>query len=86
MAKSKRKPVRTPRSKPRIDDRRQQVGRRPSPPLLLFGIAASWVVVGVVALTALSASWKLVPGIVFIGIGAMYLRAALTTVARRDRG
>jgi hypothetical protein len=53
---------------------------------LLFAIAAAWVAAGVVALVTLDASWKLVPGIVFIGIGAMYLRAALTTSARRDRG
>ncbi len=60
-----------------------QVGRRPSPPPLLFAIAIMWIVAGIVALVAMSASWKLVPGVVFIGIGLLYLRGALTTVARR---
>ena len=42
-----------------------------------------WVGAGVVALIALTASWKLVPGIVFIGIGLLYLRGAAATVVRR---
>lgn len=42
-----------------------------------------WIAAGVVALVALQASWKLVPGIVFIGIGLLYLRGAAATVARR---
>ena len=87
MAKRDRKPTRraSPRTPkpPRRDDRVAQVGRRPSPPALLFAIAASWIAVGIVALVTLSVSWKLVPGVVFIGIGVLYLRAALTTVARR---
>jgi hypothetical protein len=52
---------------------------------MLFAIAAMWIVVGVVALVALSAAWKLIPGVVFIGIGLLYLRGALTTVVRRDK-
>ena len=63
-----------------------QVGRRPTPPAMLFAVAGMWIVAGIVALVALSASWKLVPGIVFIGIGLLYLRGALTTVARRNDG
>jgi hypothetical protein len=84
MAKPDRKPAR--RSKPRPEDLTPQVGRRPSPPALLFVVAAMWITTGIVAIVALSASWKLVPGIVFIGIGLMYLRGALTTVARRSDG
>jgi len=83
MATPNRKRARPARAKSPADARTGQVGRRPSPPPLLFAIAAAWVAVGVAALVALNASWKLVPGIVFIGIGLMYLRAALTTVARR---
>jgi hypothetical protein len=43
-----------------------------------------WVAAGVVALVGLAASWKLVPGIVFIGIGLMFLRGAAATVVRRS--
>ena len=82
MAKPDRKPARRPR--PAADPLTPQVGRRPSPPALLFVVSLSWIATGVVALVALTASWKLIPGIVFIGIGLMYLRGALTTVARRS--
>ena len=85
MAARRRKP--SPRPRPARtragSDRTPQVGRRPSPPGLLFGIAAMWIAVGVAALVALHATWKLVPGVVFIGVGLLYLRGALTTVARR---
>ncbi len=83
MAKPDRKPPRKRTGPPKPEDLTPQVGRRPSPPVFLFVIALSWVLAGIVALVALSASWKLVPGIVFIGIGLMYLRAAITTLARR---
>lgn len=87
MAKRERRPPRRNKAQPAKgrpdDDRVAQVGRRPSPPALLFVIAIAWIACGIVALVALSVSWKLVPGIVFIGIGILYLRAALTTVARR---
>jgi len=42
-----------------------------------------WIGAGVVALVSLTASWKLVPGIVFIGIGLLFLRGAAATVVRR---
>lgn len=61
-----------------------QVGRRPSRPALLFVIAAAWIGCGVVALFALTATWKYIPGVVFIGIGLFYLRGALATVARHE--
>src|SRR5439155_930392 len=60
-----------------------QPGRRPTSPGFLLVLAVMWIAAGVVALTALSASWKLVPGIVFIGIGLLFLRGAAATVARR---
>jgi hypothetical protein len=37
-----------------------------------------------VALFALTATWKYIPGVVFIGIGLFYLRGALATVARHE--
>jgi hypothetical protein len=39
---------------------------------------------GLVALFKLTASWRLVPAIVFIGIGLYYVRAASVTVLRRE--
>ncbi|MBV8951504.1 MAG: hypothetical protein JOZ99_11555 [Actinobacteria bacterium] len=50
----------------------------------MFVIAAAWIACGIVALVGLHASWKIVPGIVFIGIGLFFLRGALTTVVRRS--
>jgi hypothetical protein len=86
MADRARKPRKQSSSaKKPTEERAQQVGRRPSSPSLLFAIAAMWIVVGVVALVALSVSWKLIPGVVFIGIGLLYLRGALTTMVRRDK-
>ena len=82
--KRKAKPRDSVRRAPLPTNGPGQVGRRPSPPALLFAIAASWIGVGIVALVELSASWKLIPAIVFIGIGMMYLRGALTTVVRRN--
>ena len=43
-----------------------------------------WIVCGIVALVALHASWKLVPGLVFIGVGLFFLRGAAATVVRRE--
>jgi hypothetical protein len=43
-----------------------------------------WIGCGVIALVALSAGWKLIPAIVFIGVGLFFLRGALTAAARRD--
>ena len=86
MADRRRKPRKQSSSAERpAEDDAPQVGRRPSSPGLLFAIAAMWIVVGVVALVALSAAWRLIPGVVFIGIGLLYLRGALTTVVRRDK-
>jgi len=61
------------------------VGRRPSSPAFLLLLGVVWIVCGIVALIALSASWKLIPAIVFIGIGALFLRGAATAVVRRNR-
>jgi hypothetical protein len=43
-----------------------------------------WLAVGVVCFVALHSSWKLVPAIVSIGIGLMFLRGAGATVLRRE--
>ena len=62
-----------------------QVGRRPSNPAMLAAIGVAWIVCGVIALVSLHASWKLVPGIVFIGVGLFFIRGAAATVLRRER-
>ena len=61
-----------------------QIGRRPSRPGVLFVVAAMWIGCGILAMVALTASWKYIPGVVFIGIGLFYLRGALGTVARHE--
>jgi len=43
-----------------------------------------WVGAGIIAIISLHASWRLVPGIVFIGIGVLFLRGAAATVVRRE--
>jgi hypothetical protein len=61
-----------------------QVGRRPSNPVFLALVGVLWIGAGFVALLGLQASWKLVPGIVFIGVGLFYVRGAATTAVRRS--
>lgn len=48
-------------------------------------VACLWLAAGIVALLVLDASWKLVPGIVFIGIGLLFLRGAAATVVRHEQ-
>jgi hypothetical protein len=43
-----------------------------------------WIACGVVAILVLKASWKFIPGVVFIGIGLFYLRGTLGTIARHE--
>jgi hypothetical protein len=68
----------------RAPDSTGQVGRRPSSPVWLLTIAVAWIACGIVALVALDASWKFVPGIVFIGIGLFFLRGAAATIVRHS--
>jgi hypothetical protein len=44
-----------------------------------------WIACGVIAIVSLSAGWRFVPGIAFIGIGLFFLRGASATVLRRER-
>ena len=62
-----------------------QVGRRPSNPSFLALIGVVWIACGIIALVKLSAGWKIIPGIVFIGFGVFFLRGALVAMARHDR-
>jgi hypothetical protein len=70
----------------RVDpDTPVQVGRRPSSPGFLLLVSLMWVGCGIIAIVSLSAAWRFVPGIAFIGIGLFFLRGASATVVRRDR-
>jgi Flp pilus assembly protein TadB len=70
----------------RIDaDTPMQVGRRPSSPAFLLVVSLMWIAVGIIAIASLTAWWRFVPGIVFIGIGLLFLRGASATIVRRDR-
>ena len=62
-----------------------QPGRRPSRPGFLLLVALLWILTGILTLARLHASWKLIPGVVAIGIGMLFLRGALATVVRRSR-
>ena len=85
MPSSNKPPRNGPSKKPRRSDRPGQVGRRPSSPTFLLAVGIVWILCGVYALVALNASWKLVPGVVFIGVGLLWLRGAVTAGARQDR-
>jgi hypothetical protein len=62
-----------------------QVGKRPSNPGFLLVLGVLWFGAGIVALIALHVAWRLVPGIVFIGIGSFYLRGGIVAANRRQR-
>jgi hypothetical protein len=61
-----------------------QVGRRPSSPGLLFAVAGMWVLAGIIIWTQFNVSWKLIPAVVSVGIGLLFLRGASQTVQRHD--
>ena len=52
---------------------------------MLFAIGIVWVGCGILALTQLTASWKFIPAIFFIGIGFLWLRGAALTFSRHER-
>ena len=62
-----------------------QIGRRPPNPVFVLVLAAVWFGCGVFALVWLRASWRLIPGIVFIGIGVLFARGGIVALARHDR-
>lgn len=75
-----------PPSRRRIEpDKPVQIGRRPSSTGFLLLVSAMWVAVGIIVLFTLHTGWKLVPSIVFIGIGLMFFRGFGSTVMRRQQ-
>jgi len=63
-----------------------QVGKRPSSPLMLAATGLVWIACGVIALSTLTASWKFIPAIFFIGVGLLWMRGAAVTFTRHERG
>lgn len=59
------------------------VGKHPSSPWLLGVVGFSWLAAATFALLRLHASWKLIPVVVFAGIGVLYLRGAAASYLRR---
>jgi hypothetical protein len=47
-------------------------------------VGLAWVACGVIALFAMTASWKLIPAVVFIGLGLYFIRGAAATYVRHD--
>jgi hypothetical protein len=75
-------------SDPRKRDREPQlpqIGKRPTSPFRLLATGIVWIVCGIIALTSLSASWKFIPAIFFIGVGLLWLRGAAVTLSRHER-
>jgi hypothetical protein len=62
-----------------------QVGRKPSSAGFLLLVSVMWVGVGIIILFTFHASWKLIPGIVSIGIGLLFFRGFGSTVIRREQ-
>jgi len=54
--------------------------------MMLAATGIAWIVCGVVALTTLTATWKFIPAIFFIGVGLLWMRGAAVTLARHERG
>ncbi|HEU5002127.1 MAG TPA: hypothetical protein VFW71_05035 [Actinomycetota bacterium] len=59
------------------------VGKHPSPPGFLLAVALAWFAAAIGALVILHAGWKLIPVVVFAGIGLLYLRGAMNSYLRR---
>jgi hypothetical protein len=61
-----------------------QIGRRPSSPAYLGVIGLMWIAVGVVDIVLLKVGWRIVVGVVSMGIGLFFLRGAAMTIVRRE--
>ena len=61
-----------------------QVGKRPSKPGFLAAVGLAWIVCGIAAFFIFAATWRIVVGVVFIGVGLYWLRGAFATVTRHE--
>lgn len=60
------------------------IGKRPSNPGFLAAVALMWFVAAIAAVFILHKEWKVIPVIVFAGIGLLYLRGAAGAYSRRE--
>lgn len=74
-----------PFERPSADAPLGQVGRRPSSPFKLLAFAAAYVACGIIALFSLKGSLRVILGVVFIGVGLLWLRGAATAALRQQR-
>jgi hypothetical protein len=74
-----------PFERPNAEGPLGQVGRRPSSPFKLLAFAAMYVACGIIALIALKGSLRIILGVVFIGVGLLWLRGAATAALRQQR-
>ena len=61
-----------------------QVGGDRRSPAFLAVVGLAWIVCGIAAFFMFKASWRIVVGVVFIGVGLYWLRGAFATVARHE--
>jgi hypothetical protein len=61
-----------------------QVGRRPSNPTFLAVVGLAWIICGIAAFFVFKESWRIVVGVVFIGVGLYWLRGAFATITRHE--
>jgi len=61
-----------------------QVGKRPSNPRFLAVVGVAWIICGIAAFFIFKESWRIVVGVVFIGVGLYWLRGAFATIARHE--
>ncbi len=50
---------------------------------MLATIGLSWIVCGIIAFVGLHVGWRLIPSIVFAGIGVLFLRGAAVGAQRQ---
>jgi hypothetical protein len=74
-----------PFSRPDPDAAPGQVGRRPSSPAKLVLFALVYFACGIIAFLVLTGSWRVILGVVFIGVGLLWLRGAATAALRQQR-
>ncbi len=51
--------------------------------MMLLAIATAWIAAGIAMIFLLHTSWRIIPMILSFGVGLLYLRGALGSLARR---
>ena len=51
--------------------------------IMLLAIATAWIAAGIAMIFLLHTSWRIIPMILSFGVGLLYLRGALGSLARR---